>query len=264
MQLNNLRTFAAVALAAALGVTACGSAEDKDKAAPAGPPPDARRVDVSKAGTVSGRVSIEGDPPANARIRMAADPVCIKAHPDGAAFETYAVENGGLNNVFVYVKDGLGNYYFDTPTEPVKLDQNGCRYTPHVLGVRVGQPLEISNSDPTLHNVHSLPDKNRGFNFPQQMVGMKTQRTFTTPEVMVYFKCDVHSWMSAFVGVVAHPYFAVTSDGGRFTLKDLPAGTYTVEAWHEKLGTTTQSVTIGEKETKEVSFTFKAAAAASN
>jgi hypothetical protein len=262
MKLNNLRPFAAVALAAALGVASCGRAEEK--AAPAGPPPDAKRVDVSKAGSVSGRVLIEGQPPANAPIKMQADPACIKANPGGAAFETYAVEKGGLNNVFVYIKDGLGNYYFDTPSEPVKLDQNGCRYAPHVLGVRANQPLEISNSDPTLHNVHALPDKNRGFNFPQQIVGMKTQRTFATPEVMVYVKCDVHPWMNAYIGVVAHPYFAVTSDGGRFTLKDVPAGTYTVEAWHEKLGTTTQSVTIGEKETKEISFTFKAAPAASN
>ena len=261
MYMNTLRPFAAVALAVAVSLPACGGAETE---APAGPPPDAKRVDMSKTGTVSGRVVVEGQLPANARIKMEADPVCIKAHPEGANFETYAVENGGLNNVFVYVKDGLGNYYFDPPTEPVKLDQNGCRYTPHVLGVQVGQPIEISNSDSTLHNVHALRGENKGFNFGQSFAGQRDTRTFTKPEVMVTVKCDVHAWMNAYVGVVAHPYHAVTANGGQFTLKNVPAGTYTIEAWHEKLGTTTQSVTLGEKESKEISFTFKATPTASN
>ena len=261
MYMNSLRPLAAFAFLVAVSVSACGGTESQ---APAGPPPDAKRVDMSKTGTLSGRVVVEGQVPQNARIKMEADPVCIKAHPDGVNFDTYAVENGGLNNVFVYVKDGLGNYYFDPPTEPVKLDQNVCRYTPHVLGVQVRQPIEISNSDATLHNVHSLPDKNKGFNFGQQFVGQKETRTFDKPEVMVLFKCDVHSWMTAYIGVLQHPYFAVTSNGGQFTLKNVPAGTYTVEAWHEKLGTATQSVRLGEKESKEISFAFKGTATASN
>jgi hypothetical protein len=142
----------------------------------------------------------------------------------------------------------------------VKLSQQGCRYRPHVLGARVGQPIEISNSDETMHNVHALPNSNREFNFGQVKQGQTDIRTFTTPEVMVPFKCDVHGWMSAYVGVVEHPYFAVTSDGGRFELKGLPAGTYTIEAWHEKAGTQTQQVTVGEKESKEIGFSFRAAA----
>ena len=253
MPQNSLRPFAAVVLAAAVGVSACGGAEDK---APAGPPPDAKRVDTSKAGNVSGRVLFAGTPPANPPIKMAADPVCLRANANGAAFEHYVVQDGGLGNVFVYVKDGLGNYWFDTPAEPVTLDQNGCRYTPRVLGVRAGQPIEISNSDSTMHNVHALADHNREFNFGQPIAGQKDRRTFQKPEVMVTFKCDVHSWMNAYVGVVSHPYFAVTSNEGRFALKDLPAGTYTIEAWHEKLGRQTQSVTIAEKESKDVSFSF--------
>jgi plastocyanin len=174
------------------------------------------------------------------------------------------VTNAGLENVFVYVKDGLGNYYFDTPTEPVKLDQRNCLYHPHVLGVRTGQPLEIINSDETMHNVHALPNANREFNLGQAMQHQANQRTFTAKEIMVPFKCDVHGWMHAFVGVMDNPYFAVTRDGGKFELKNLPAGTYTIEAWHEKLGAQTQKVTIAEKQAAEVTFTFKAPPATGN
>lgn len=190
---------------------------------------------------------------------MSGDPVCMRENTNGLSVETFSVENGGLNNVFVYVKDSLGNYYFDTPAEPVKLDQKACRYTPHVFGVQTGQPIEISNSDPTMHNVHAVADANREFNFPQAMQGLKNTRSFTAREVMVRFKCDVHAWMVAYAGVLDHPYFAVTGNGGRFELKNVPAGSYTIEAWHEKLGTQTESVTLGEKESKQVSFTFKPA-----
>jgi hypothetical protein len=237
---------------------ACGGSPSTPPAA--APPADALRVDAAKAGAIGGRVPFAGPPPQNPPIKMTADPACITANPNGAMFETVSVTDGGLDNVFVYVKDGLGKYYFETPTEPVKLDQHACRYVPHVIGIRVGQPLEIVNSDATLHNVHALPQSNQEFNFPQQIQGMKNRKTFAKPEVMVSFKCDVHGWMSAYVGVLEHPYFAVTTRGGRFELKNLPAGTYTVEAWHERLGTRTQTVTLGEKETKDVSFTYKPAA----
>ena len=183
----------------------------------------------------------------------------MRENAGGYAFENYIVRDGGLENVFVYVKDGLGTYHFDIPSESVKLDQQGCRYMPHVLGARVGQPIEISNSDETMHNVHAVPDVNREFNFAQFKKGQSDVRTFTTPEVMVPFKCDVHGWMNAYVGIVEHPYFAVSSDGGKFELKGLPPGTYTIEAWHEKSGTQTQQVTIGAKESKEITFSFTAA-----
>jgi len=161
--------------------------------------------------------------------------------------------------VFVYVKDGLGNYVFDTPTETAKIDQKECRYHPHVFGMRVGQPLEIMNSDPTLHNIHALPKGNSEFNTGQPIQGMKTTHTFDKPEIMVPFKCDVHGWMNAYVGVLPHPYFAVTDKDGKFELKTLPPGTYTLEAWHEKLGTQTANVTLGPKESKDVTFSFKMA-----
>jgi plastocyanin len=256
--MNNLRPLlAAACLTLAF---ACGGPKQP---AQSGPPPDAKRVDVSKAGNAAGRVLLDGPAPANAPIKMSSDPFCMREHPGGASLERFVVDNGGLENVFVYVKDGLGQYYFEVPTAPVKLDQRGCRYVPHVLGVRVGQPLEITNSDDTLHNVHALASLNQPFNASQALKGISNIKTFTAREVMVPFKCEVHNWMTGYVGVLDHPYFAVTANGGKFELKDLPAGTYTVEAWHEKLGTQTQSLTLGEKESKDVTFTFKAQAAGS-
>jgi plastocyanin len=254
MFLNNLRLLPAIA--AVVLATACGSKEPAAKT----PPADAKRVDPATAGKLVGKVQFDGPVPANQPIKMSADPVCASENPNGATSQTYLVKDGGLDNVFVYVKDGLGNYYFDAPTEPVTLNQKACHYEPHVFGVRVGQPLDIVNDDSTLHNVHAMPTGNQEFNFPQQIKGMKNRKTFTTREVMVPFKCDVHGWMTAYAGVVDNPYYAVTTGGGRFELKNLPPGTYTVEAWHERLGTQIQQVTLGEKESKDVSFTFKPAA----
>ncbi|MEO8077374.1 MAG: carboxypeptidase regulatory-like domain-containing protein [Acidobacteriota bacterium] len=256
MALNHFRPLTAVAIFTLL--TACGGSPAPASSAP---PADAKRVDVSKAGTVSGRVMLDGAAPANPPVKLAADPYCVQQHPKGATFENFVVDDGGLENVFVYVKDGLDGYYFEPPTESVTLDQQGCQYRPHVLGVQTGQKLQISNSDDTLHNVHGMGQANQEFNAQQQMKHITTDKVFAKREVMMPFKCDVHSWMHAFVGVVEHPYFAVTHDGGKFELKNLPAGTYTVEAWHEKLGTQTQSVTLAEKASKPLTFTFKAPAA---
>ena len=256
MQVSRLRFCAAWALGAAVFSAACGGAAPAPVAQT--PPPDAKRVDESKAGIVSGRVTFEGVVPESVPAKLESDPACAREHPNGLKLDTILVTSGGLDNVFVYVKDGLGNYYFDTPTEAVTLDQKGCNYSPHVLGVRTGQPLEIVNSDATLHNVNAMAKVNQGFNMGQAIQGMKNAKVFTAPEVMVRIKCDVHSWMTAYAGVVSHPYFAVTAGGGAFELKNLPAGTYTIEAWHEKLGSQTQSVTLGEKETKTVGFAFKA------
>ena len=225
------------------------------------PPPGAKRMDPATAGTVAGRVTVDGVLPPSPPIDLSGDPVCAQAHKDGATSETYLSENGGLGNVFVYVKDGLGQYYFDVPGEPVRLDQNGCMYKPHVFGVRVGQNVEFVNSDATAHNVHALPTASREFNFSQPIKTQKDTRFFTSPEVMVRIKCDMHSWMAAFAGVLDHPYFAVTEAGGKFELRQLPPGTYTVEAWHEKLGTQTRQVTLAEKGSAEVTFTFKSSAA---
>jgi plastocyanin len=251
-----IRRLASVGLALLLAA-ACSKQEAPKQA----PPPDAKRVDQSKAAKITGRAAFEGQLPQNARIKMDGDPKCERAHKDGADAQTYVGENGGVGNVFVYVKDGLGKYYFDVPSEPVTLDQEGCMYKPHVFGVRVGQNVEFVNSDPTGHNVHALPNVNQEFNFGQPIQRQRDTRFFTAPEVMVRFKCDLHPWMSAYAGVLDHPYFAVTSPAGQFELKDVPAGTYTIEAWHEKLGSQTQSISLGENDSKEITFTFKASAA---
>ena len=261
---NTVIGLLGIALATTL---ACGGSQETSStsAKPSSPSatPEGQKVDTATAGEVKGVAMLDGAAPANQAIKMNADPVCVKQNTTPQTQETYLVSADGKNlgNVFVYVKDGLGNYVFDTPTESAKIDQKDCRYHPHVFGMRVNQPLEIVNSDPTLHNIHAMPKGNAEFNNGQPIQGMKMSHTFDKPEVMVPFKCDVHGWMNAYVGVVNHPYFAVTDKDGKFALPNLPPGTYTIEAWHEKLGAQTASVTIAAKEKKEITFTFKAAGA---
>jgi plastocyanin len=239
---------------AALGIACGGGSEPAPAPAPAAPATNP--VDPATAGSITGSIKFEGKPPAAEPINLSSDDYCVK---QGAkTTRTYVVDGGGLQNVFVYIKDGLGDLKFPVPTAPVVLDQKGCWYEPRVFGIQVGQPFNIVNSDDTLHNVHALPMSNREFNRGQKLKGEKYSTVFTTPEVMVPFKCDVHRWMNAWVGVVSHPFYAVSGAAGAFELKGVPPGTYTIEAWHEKLGTQTQSVTIGPKESKPITFTFKA------
>lgn len=233
---------------------ACGGqAPPPDSAStPATSPP----VDPATAATLVGRVVVEGEVPKPEPVTMSGDPVCMR---QGRTVETeYFVVSGdgGLDNVFVYVTSGLGDRRFAPPATPVVLDQQGCRYVPHVAGVQVGQPLEVRNSDDTLHNVHIVAAVNEEQNVGQPIKGMRHTFTFRQREVMIPFKCDVHGWMEAYVGVVEHPYFAVTARGGTFEIGGLPPGTYEVAAWHEKLGTRTQQVTVGARETKNLTFTF--------
>ena len=250
-----------LSLVLAVGAVACGGGSQP---APATQEPAAAAVDPATAATISGTVSFEGTAPANAPIRMNADPFCLTVNKTPQTQETYLVKDGKLANVFVYVQDGLGSRTFTAPTAPVMIDQQACRYRPHVFGVMVGQPLEILNSDTTLHNIHAMPATNQEFNTAQPIKGMKMQHVFTAKEdkVVVPFKCDVHGWMNAFAGVLDHPYFAVTAEDGSFSIKDLPPGTYTLAAWHEKAGTKTISVTVAEKEMKaDANFSFSAPAA---
>ena len=248
MRLRNV-WVGALALTLAATVAACGGKQETsstsgEPSAPGGTP-SGQKVDSSTAGEVTGTVALDGAAPANEAIKMNADPVCVKENTTPQSQETYEVADGKLGNVFVYIKDGLGNYVYDTPTEAATIDQMNCRYHPHVFGMRVNQPLTIINSDPTLHNIHAMPKGNAEFNNGQPIQGMKMDHTFTAKEVMVPFKCDVHGWMNAYVGVLDHPFFAVTDEDGKFDIKGLPPGTYTIEAWHEKGGAVTQSVTIG-------------------
>jgi hypothetical protein len=231
---------------------ACGGSAPPP-AAPAGP-----AVDPATAGTVTALVKFEGAAPAPQMMRLDGDPKCVReiGAAERADESLVVGDNQSLQNVFVYVKDGLGAFGFPVPTEPVVLDQDKCRYTPRVLGVRVGQPLSIRNSDPLLHNVRANGTINQPFNMSTPLEGVSFTRTFATSEVMVPFKCDVHAWMTAFVGVLDHPYFGTTAPDGKVVLGNLPPGTYTIEAWHETLGAKTQQVTIAAKESKDVNFTF--------
>ena len=249
---RHLAIAACLALAAACG----GTTREEAAPAPAATAPAPEPVDPATAGTVTGAITFEGTPPARDPIRMVSDPYCMK---QGQKTLEHVVvgDKGTLQNVFVYVKDGLGDRRFPVPTTPVVLDQQGCTYVPHVFGIQVGQPLELANGDETLHNVHAIPEQNREFNRGMAQKGATHTHTFSTAEVMVPFTCDVHKWMSAWAGVLDHPFYAVTNGTGSFELKGLPPGTYTIEAWHEKLGTQTQTVTIGAKETRDIAFTFK-------
>lgn len=240
--------------AAALLLAACGGGGDS--ARPAGPVPNAT---ADGPGVITGKISFDGEPPPRTVVRMGSDPNCTMENSQPTLSETLIVgPDGGLENTFVYVKDGLGDRIYPTPTTPVKLDQVGCRYVPHVFGVQVGQPVEIYNSDPTLHNVHAIPKLNAEFNFGQQDNKVPpTTRIFDKPEIGVSFRCDVHGWMRSYANVVTHPFYAVTGESGTFEIKGLPPGTYTIEAWHERLGTQQQQITIEEASpTAAVNFTF--------
>ena len=204
-------------------------------------------------------VVLTGTPPAAAKLPMNADPYCVKAHQGQPVFsETVkAGANGALKNALVFVKDGITSTY-PTPSAPVMLDQQQCVYVPHVFGVRAGQPVQILNSDATLHNIHPQPVGNTPFNIGMPVQGMKQTKVFSKAEAPFPVKCDVHPWMSAYIGVFSHPFFGVSNDRGEVELKDLPAGTFQVQAWHEKYGVRSQSVTVAAGEAKQITFTFKA------
>ncbi|MCC7008090.1 MAG: carboxypeptidase regulatory-like domain-containing protein [Acidobacteria bacterium] len=246
----------AAALVAA-GLAACGTAAP-DTSAPAAVP--GRTVDAATAGSIAGTIRFEGAPPPREPIRMGSDPACAEqAGPSPQSDAVLVSADGGLQNVFVYIKDGLDpGYRFETPATPVVLDQQGCRYRPRVLGIRVHQPLELANGDLTFHNVHALPKTNAEFNHGLNTRGDRMTHTFDAPEVMVRFKCDVHGWMAAYMGVMAHPFFAVTGADGSFSLQGVPPGTYTVEAWHERFGTRTATVTVAERQAQTIALAFAA------
>ena len=252
------RRLQAGLLIVALGASgaACGGGSSDSDSVP--PAPLTSPVDAATAGNIVGRIAFEGPPPQAAVVSVDSDPNCVQP---GTTFTDEALvvgDDGALQNVFVYVKDGLGDLRFPIPSTPIVLDQQDCRYVPHVLGAQVGQSVDIMNSDPTLHNVHAVPTANQEFNTGQPLPGMIHAHRFTTTEVMVPFKCDVHPWMEAYIGVVDHPFFAVSGADGSFSLEGLPPGTYTIEAWHEMLGARTQTVTIGEQETGDITFLFQA------
>lgn len=250
------------AAALAFFLLSCGKKETTETA-PATGASAGKTVDVATAGSITGIVRLDGAPPKPRRINMAAEPNCAKQHSEPVLDEQVVTGPGGaLANVIIYVKGDLAGYTFQVPTSPMTIDQKGCMYTPHVLALGASQPLQVINSDPTTHNIHPAPKDNREWNESQPPGAAPIEKTFAREEVAIPVKCNVHPWMKAYIAVLNNPYFAVTGKDGKFEIKNLPPGTYTIEAWQELYGTSDQSVTIGPKESKTVEFAFKATSAA--
>ena len=223
-------------------------------------------------GTITGTVAYMGTPPAPKKIDTSADPVCGQKDPNLQTEDT-VVKDGKLANTFVYIKDGttadgkkIGDLTFTTPSTEVTLDQNGCHYRPHILGVQTNQKLKITNSDPTQHNIHPTPKNNPEWNQTQPNGAAPIEKSFARAEVLIPVKCNQHPWMKAYVGVLKHPYFAVSGEDGKFTLKTVPPGTYTVAAWKEGGATGTEKtmqVTVPAKGSATADFSFGEGATAS-
>jgi plastocyanin len=249
-------------MVSALALAGCGGGEktetkQAETAAPAG---GAASPDLTNGATVTGKVIFQGTKPAARTIDMSAVPACMNAHKASPpkSEEVVVNDNGTLKNAFVWVKAGLpDSTVWQTPSAPVELDQSGCMYQPHVIGVMVGQKIDIKNSDPTNHNIHPLPSVNQEWNESQPPGTPDKMQSFSRQEVMVPVKCNIHNWMRSYIGVIANPFFAVTGADGSYSLKGLPPGTYTIQVWQEKYGTQEQQITVGAKDTKTLDFTIK-------
>jgi plastocyanin len=217
---------------------------------------------VNAASSITGTVVFDGKPPALRPLAMEADPACAKKHTAPVPNEMLVLGGGNaMGNILVWVSKGLpSGKTFPVPKTPVVLDQNGCVYKPHVMGIMVGQTYRILNNDGVLHNIHTLPKVNPSFNKGMPPTLKEATTVFAKPEDVFHIKCDVHPWMSAYLAVFTHPFFSVTGTDGKFTISGLDPGTYEITAWHEKLGTQTASVTVGANETKSQNFKFAVAA----
>lgn len=234
--------------------SACGGGQEQAK-----PTRQPTPLDLSTVATISGQVRFEGTVPAPTEVQLSGWSECAAQHPQGnPRADDVLVTDSKLQNALVYIKEGLGDRIFAVPTEPVSIDQKGCIFVPRVAAVQVDQPLKFLNSDPLAHNVHGFAQKAQAWNVSLSVKGTSRTIKLDKPEAMIEVKCDIHPWMRAYVGAFDHPYFAVSGADGSFTLKNLPPGEYTIEAWHERFGTRSQKVTVGARETKEVVLTFSA------
>lgn len=245
------RSTAAVLLA----VLALGCGGD---APPPPPPRQPTPLDLTTTGTITGRVRLDGTPPAMKEIRFGSFAECAAQHAGPVSVGDVLVRDGQVQNAFVYIQSGLGERVFVIPEAPVEIDQTGCLYAPRVAGAQVGQAIRFVNSDPAVHNVHGSPKGGPGWNFVLSRRGAAREIRLAAPEVMASVRCDLHPWMQAWIGVVDHPYFAVTGPDGSFRLPQVPPGTYTLTAWHERFGTQSRSVTLAARAEADVTLAFAA------
>ena len=255
-----------VGLACALTLAGCGGSDTEKKAdssastAPAASAGGTATPDEANGATVTGKVTLAGTAPVMKTLDMSANAFCVRAHSTPQKSEEVQVgANGALKDVFVWIKDGdaVTSKTWQVPTTAVSLDQNGCMYKPHVIGVMAGQNIDIKTSDQTNHNIHPMPTVNQEWNESQAPGSEDKMKSFPRQEVMIPVKCQIHPWMKAYIGVVNHPFFAVTGDDGSYTIKGLPPGTYTLEFWQEKYGPQDQSITVAAKDSKTVDYAFK-------
>ena len=255
----------------ALG-SACGNKTSDNTSSTADTSSSAKKfAPKGNEGSVAGTIAYTGTPPAPKKIDTSADPVCAKESPN-LTTEDAVIKDGKVANVFVYVKDGtladgtkIGDYSFDPPSQAVTLDQHGCHYRPHVLGIQTNQKLMVTNSDPTQHNIHPTPKNNPEWNQTQPNGAPPIEKTFARAEVLIPVKCNQHPWMKAYIGVLKHPFFGVSAEDGAYSIKGLPPGTYTVAAWREGgvNGTEkTMSVTVPASGSAKADFSFSEATAA--
>jgi hypothetical protein len=216
-------------------------------------------IDPATTGSIQGVVSFEGVPPKRAQIDMSQDAGCTIGNPAPNLSEAFLINSGKLENVYVYVKEaanGITHKRFPVPQDAAVLDQKGCRYVPHVLGVMTGQKLKIMNSDPAMHNVHPTPEKNQSWNISQMPKGEPLEKVFDEAELMMPVRCNQHPWMKMFLNVSAHPFFAITGKDGHYEIPGLPPGEYVIAAIHERMGERTATVTLKPKSVASAEFKF--------
>jgi plastocyanin len=248
------RRVAASLLLVTVIAAGCGGSSEPPSLPQRQPTP----LDLATTGSISGHVRLTGTRPAMKELRFGGFAECAAQHQGPAYAGDVLVQDGRVQNAFIYIQSGLGERVFAIPTAGIEIDQTGCLYAPRVAGAQVGQLIRFLNSDLAMHNVHGTPKDSPAWNFVLARAGLERQIRIDRPEVMVSVRCDLHPWMQGWIGVVDHPYFAVTGSDGAFRLANVPPGPYTVTAWHERFGTQSQQVTVAERGTAETAFTFTA------
>jgi hypothetical protein len=255
--------FVLIAATMALALASCGGSKQDTSTQPAATAatPSGQPVDAATAGTITGTIKLDGAAPAAHKINMSAEAYCVTQHPTPVTDEEVVTGPGGvLANAVVYISDDMSKWAFTIPSDPAKIDQKGCLYHPHIVTMVAGQQLQVTNSDNTTHNIHPIPTTNREWNESQPPGSAPLMKVFARPEDAIPVKCNVHPWMKSYIFAMKNPYFSTTGPDGKFTISNVPPGTYTITVWQEKFGTKTQSVTVGPKETKTVDVSLSATA----